>query len=52
MDDASVTALVKSTLLHHRSTSALKTTVETREGTVELGVWPKTQLKRTWQPNS
>jgi hyperosmotically inducible periplasmic protein len=37
IDDASVTALVKSTLLYHRSTSALKTTVETKDGTVNLG---------------
>lgn len=37
IDDASVTALVKSTLLYHRSTSALKTTVETKDGVVELG---------------
>ena len=34
---ASITALVKTTLLYHRSTSALKTTVETKEGTVILG---------------
>lgn len=37
IDDASVTALVKSTLLYHRSTSALKTNVETKDGVVELG---------------
>jgi hyperosmotically inducible protein len=37
IDDASVTALVKTTLLYHRSTSALKTTVETKEGVVKLG---------------
>ena len=37
IDDASVTALVKTTLLYHRSTSALKTTVETKEGVVNLG---------------
>ena len=36
IDDASVTALVKSTLLYHRSTSALKTTVETKDGVVNL----------------
>lgn len=36
MDDASITALVKTTLLYHRSTSALKTTVETKEGVVTL----------------
>ncbi len=37
IDDASVTALVKMTLLYHRSTSALNTTVETKEGVVKLG---------------
>jgi hyperosmotically inducible periplasmic protein len=37
IDDASVTALVKSTLLYHRSTSVLKTTVETKDGVVNLG---------------
>ncbi len=36
IDDASITALVKTTLLYHRSTSALKTTVETKEGVVTL----------------
>ncbi len=36
IDDASITALVKTTLLYHRSTSALKTTVETKEGVVLL----------------
>ncbi len=37
IDDASITALVKTTLLYHRSTSAIKTTVETKEGVVKLG---------------
>jgi hyperosmotically inducible periplasmic protein len=37
IDDASITALVKATLLYHRSTSALKTKVETTEGVVKLG---------------
>ena len=37
IDDASITALVKTTLLHHRSTSALRTTVETKNGVVHLG---------------
>jgi osmotically-inducible protein OsmY len=37
VDDASITALVKTTLLYHRSTSALKTTVETKDGVVTLG---------------
>ena len=37
IDDASITALVKSTLLYHRSTSVLNTTVETKDGVVNLG---------------
>jgi osmotically-inducible protein OsmY len=36
IDDASVTALVKTTLLFHRSTSALNTKVVTRDGAVTL----------------
>jgi len=37
IDDASITALVKATLLYHRSTSAINTKVETADGTVTLG---------------
>jgi osmotically-inducible protein OsmY len=37
IDDASITALVKLTLLNHRSTSALNTTVTTKRGVVTLG---------------
>ena len=36
IDDASITALVKMTLLYHRSTSALNTKVETKHGVVML----------------
>ena len=36
IDDASITAQVKMTLLYHRSTSALSTKVETSEGVVTL----------------
>ena len=36
MDDASITAQVKMTLLYHRSTSALATSVETKRGVVIL----------------
>ncbi|HCE67530.1 MAG: transport-associated protein [Geobacteraceae bacterium GWC2_55_20] len=36
IDDASVTAQVKMTLLYHRSTSALNTKVETKRGVVTL----------------
>jgi osmotically-inducible protein OsmY len=36
IDDASITALVKMTLLYHRSTSALHTKVETKDGVVTL----------------
>ena len=37
IDDASITAQVKMTLLYHRSTSALNTTVTTKNGMVTLG---------------
>jgi len=37
IDDASITALVKLTLLNHRSTSALNTSVTTKNGVVTLG---------------
>jgi len=37
IDDASITAQVKMTLLSHRSTSALNTTVKTKKGVVTLG---------------
>lgn len=36
IDDASITAQVKTTLLFHRSTSALNTKVETKRGVVTL----------------
>jgi osmotically-inducible protein OsmY len=36
IDDASITAQVKMTLLYHRSTSALNTKVETNRGVVTL----------------
>jgi len=36
IDDASITALVKMTLLYHRSTSALNTKVETNDGVVTM----------------
>jgi len=37
IDDASITALVKMTLLYHRSTSAFNTSVTTKNGVVTLG---------------
>jgi hyperosmotically inducible protein len=37
IDDASITALVKLTLLNHRSTSVLHTTVATKRGVVTVG---------------
>jgi osmotically-inducible protein OsmY len=37
IDDASITAQVKSSLMSHHSTSALHTTVSTTDGTVTLG---------------
>jgi hyperosmotically inducible periplasmic protein len=36
IDDASITGLVKMTLLYHRSTSGLQTKVETKDGVVTL----------------
>lgn len=36
VDDASITALVKMTLLYHRSTSGINTSVTTRDGVVTL----------------
>ena len=36
IDDASITAQVKMALLFHRSTSALKTSVATKEGIVTV----------------
>ena len=36
IDDASITAQIKTALLVHRSTSAIKTKVSTREGVVTL----------------
>lgn len=36
IDDASITAQVKTSLLYHRSTSGLKTTVTTKDGVVTL----------------
>jgi len=36
IDDASITAQVKTALLNHRSTSSVKTKVETRDGEVTL----------------
>ncbi len=46
IDDASVTALVKTTLLYHRSTSALNTTVSTKDGVVTLGGKAKNDAER------
>lgn len=37
IDDASITALVKTALLYHRSTSSINTTVQTDNGVVRLG---------------
>lgn len=46
IDDASITALVKTTLLGHRSTSALHTSVETKDGMVQLGGRAKNAAER------
>jgi hyperosmotically inducible periplasmic protein len=46
IDDASITALVKATLLNHRSTSAINTTVDTKDGVVTLGGKAKTAAEK------
>ncbi len=47
IDDASITAQVKSSLLSHRSTSALKTKVETTDGVVTLSGIAKNAAERS-----
>jgi osmotically-inducible protein OsmY len=46
IDDASITAQVKAALLTHRSTSAIKTKVETRNGVVTLTGMAKTAAEK------
>ncbi|MBU1002349.1 MAG: BON domain-containing protein [Proteobacteria bacterium] len=46
IDDASVTALVITTLLYHRSTSALNTKVSTKDGVVTLGGTAKNSAEK------
>jgi osmotically-inducible protein OsmY len=47
IDDASITAEVKSSLLSHHSTSALKTSVETTDGVVTLTGIAKNAAEKT-----
>ncbi len=47
IDDASITAQVKSSLLSHRSTSALHTTVSTTDGVVTLGGVAKNDAEKS-----
>lgn len=47
MDDASITAQVKSSLLSHRSTSALKTKVSTTDGVVTLSGTAKNAAEKS-----
>jgi osmotically-inducible protein OsmY len=47
IDDASITAEVKSSLLSHRSTSALRTTVSTTDGVVTVGGIAKNDAEKT-----
>jgi len=47
IDDASITAQVKASLLSHRSTSALKTKVETTDGVVTLGGIAKNEAEKS-----
>jgi hyperosmotically inducible periplasmic protein len=46
IDDASITALVKLTLLYHRSTSALNTTVKTNGGVVTVAGMAKNAAEK------
>lgn len=46
IDNASITALVKTTLLNHRSTSSINTTVTTQGGVVTLGGKAKTAAEK------
>jgi osmotically-inducible protein OsmY len=47
IDDASITAQVKASLLSHRSTSALKTKVQTRDGVVTLSGSAKNEAEKS-----
>ena len=47
IDDASITASVKSSLLSHRSTSALHTSVSTTDGVVTLGGTAKNDAEKS-----
>ena len=47
IDDASITASVKSSLLSHRSTSAVHTTVSTTDGVVTLGGVAKNDAEKS-----
>jgi hyperosmotically inducible protein len=46
IDDASITAQVKMTLLYHRSTSALNTSVKTKRGVVTLSGKAKNEAEK------
>jgi len=46
IDDTSITALVKTSLLYHRSTSAINTKVETKNGVVTLEGIAKTSAEK------
>jgi hyperosmotically inducible periplasmic protein len=46
IDDASITAMVKTSLLYHRSTSGLSTKVETKDGVVTLTGTAKTEAAK------
>ena len=47
VDDASITAQIKATLLDHRSTSALKTRISTAEGVVTVSGIAKNEAEKT-----
>ena len=52
IDDASITAQVKSSLLSHRSTSAIKTKVQTTDGVVTVSGIAKNEAEKSSSPNS
>jgi hyperosmotically inducible protein len=47
IDDASITAQVKATLLAHRSTSAIRTKIETSEGVVTVSGTAKNEAEKS-----
>ncbi len=51
IDDAFISALVKTTLLLHRSTNALNATVNTKDGVVAVEARCSMPRKKIWRRN-